>query len=308
MSEHAGERRSARSVVDLFAGAGGWSEGLGLIGLADVGLELDGAACRTRVAAGHLTIRCDVTSYPPERFVGAEGLIASPPCQDWSTAGGMAREEGESGNLVHVVPEWVEVVHPRWIACEQVPQVLPAWQAHAALYRSWGYNVWTGYLDAADFGVPQNRLRAFLLASIDGPAHPPVPTHTTGSEHGLFGTLEPAVTLADVLDLEPGWMYDSGQNSRGPGGSIARYRRSCDRPAGTLTTKCTSQWVLRKGDSRRKLTTEDALAIQTFPRDFPLQGGATERQRQVGNAVPPLMAAHVAGALTGRTLREEVAA
>lgn len=295
-------------IVDLFAGAGGWSEGLRMLGLADMGLEIDDAACRTRGAAGHLTIRCDVTSYPARRFAGAWGVIASPPCQDWSTAGGMAREDGESGNLVHVVPGWVDELRPAWVACEQVPQVLPAWEAHAAVYRTWGYKVWTGILDAADYGVPQNRLRAFLLASIDGPAHPPAPTHTTGNRHGLFGTLAPAVSLADVLGLEPGWHYDSGQNSRGPGGTIARYRRSCDRPAGTLTTKCTSQWVLRKGDERRKLTTLDALEVQSFTRDFPVQGTVTERQRQVGNAVPPRLAAHVASALTGRSFAEGVAA
>lgn len=289
-----------RRIVDLFAGARGWSEGLRMLGLRDLGMEKDQAACRTAVAAGHATIRADLNDYPPAPFAGRVwGLIASPPCGDWSTAGGMLRREGESGHLVDLVPEWVRVTTPEWIACEQVPQVLPVWEEHATIYRSLGYSVWTGILDAADFGVPQNRLRAILLASNVRQPFPPTPTHTTGSEHTLFGTLEPANTLADLLGLEPGWHYDSGQNSRAAGGGLERYRRSCDRPSGTLTTKCTSQWVLRKGDERRKITTLDALELQTFRRDYPLRGNTTEQQTQVGNAIPPLFASHVLSAVVG---------
>jgi DNA (cytosine-5)-methyltransferase 1 len=293
-------------ILDLFAGPGGWSEGLRMLGMSDVGIEWDDAACRTRAAADHLTIRADVAQYPPEVFAGkVTGLIASPPCQDWSTAGGMKRLEGTSGHLVDVVPRWVDELRPRWIACEQVEGVLDVWYTHASAYRSAGYKVWTGVLDAAAFGVPQNRRRAFLLASLDGPAMPPLPTHGKGVA-SLFGSVRPPVTLAEVVGLEPGWVYDSGQNSRTAGGGTERYVRSCDRPAGTLTTKSMSQWVLRKGDQRRKIGLADALALQSFPANYPLQGTTSKRQEQVGNAVPPLLAAHVIGALTGRTM--EVAA
>jgi len=74
-------------VVDCFAGPGGWSEGMASIGIRAVGLELDGDACRTRVAAGHRTVLADVTAYPPEAFRGFDGLVASPPCQAFSAAG-----------------------------------------------------------------------------------------------------------------------------------------------------------------------------------------------------------------------------
>ena len=75
-------------VLDLFAGPGGWSEGLRAIGMAGVGMQWDRDACRTRAAAGHLTVRTDVARYPVEPFVGkVRGLIASPPCQAFSMAG-----------------------------------------------------------------------------------------------------------------------------------------------------------------------------------------------------------------------------
>lgn len=68
-------------VLDLFAGAGGWSEGARMAGVDSVGLELDPWACRTRVAAGHATVLTDIAAYPAEAFTGkVRGLIASPPC------------------------------------------------------------------------------------------------------------------------------------------------------------------------------------------------------------------------------------
>lgn len=282
-------------VVDLFAGVG-WAEGLSELGVEEVGVESAPSVCATRAAAGHATVQADVTRYPAERFAGWDGMIASPPCPDWSTAGPMTRREGRTGGLVDVVPRWVEAVKPTWVVCEQVPQVLDVWREHAAGYRQLGYRTWVGILDAASFGVPQNRLRAFLLAHRSWDPHPPEPTH--GPFASLLGAVKRPVTLAETVGLEPGWWYDSGQNSRTAGGGLERYRRSCDRPAGTLTTKCVSQWVLRKGGDRRKLTVADALAIQGFRRDLPLQGGVTDRHRLIGNAVPPPLAAAVVGAVT----------
>ncbi|MBD2817721.1 hypothetical protein ID867_05945 [Streptomyces parvulus] len=48
----------------------GWSEGLRTLGLRDVGIETDPAACATRAAAGHTTIRADVAAYPSAALRG----------------------------------------------------------------------------------------------------------------------------------------------------------------------------------------------------------------------------------------------
>lgn len=76
-------------IVDGCAGPGGWSEGIWrYLGLRDVGLEWDTAAVKTRAAAGHATIQCDVSQYPVEPFVGkATGLVFSPPCTLFSEGG-----------------------------------------------------------------------------------------------------------------------------------------------------------------------------------------------------------------------------
>lgn len=236
-------------IVDLFAGSGGWSEGLRPLGLSDVGFEWEATACATRKAAGHLTIRTDVAAYPTAPFSDVDGLIVSPPCQAFSNAGkrrgmvsldvirrvatnlvagvderdaALTEFEDPRGLLIVEPLRWARDLRPRWVACEQVPPALPLWEDFARLLRELGYSAWTGILNAANYGVPQTRERAFLLARRDGiAAGPPPMTHKKGDAvPDLFGAdLEPWVSMADAL----GWTGrvgfprrdDTGQSSDG---------------------------------------------------------------------------------------------
>jgi DNA (cytosine-5)-methyltransferase 1 len=53
------------------------------------------------------------------------------------------------------------------------------------------------------------------------------------------------------------------------------------------------------GDRPIRLTVRDALILQGFPPDYPVQGSRSKQFEQVGNAVPPPLAAHIIAALTG---------
>ncbi len=203
-----------RAAVDLFAGPGGWDVAAELLGIDVVGVEWDGAACDTRRAVGHRTVEADVAGVDPlalieEHWPGARpaGLIASPPCQTFSSAGGGAGREmldelcavarhrfGAEGvqlaaaelkladadprSLLVLEPiRWIKALEPRWIALEQVPSVLPIWEAYAEGLRAMGYSVWTGVLSAERYGVPQTRKRAILVASLDREVAEPPATH-----------------------------------------------------------------------------------------------------------------------------------
>ncbi|MGA5315072.1 DNA cytosine methyltransferase [Streptomyces pseudogriseolus] len=233
------------TVLDLFAGPGGWSEGLRALGLTDIGIEIDPAVCTTRAAAGHTTIRADVAAYPTAPLRGkVTGLIGSPPCQTFSAAGlragntdlplchqcldDLARGRDtravlrtacvDPRSLLVVEPlRYALDLRPDWITLEEVPAVLPLFEHTARLLAEVGYSTWTGVLNAADFGLAQTRRRAFLIASRTRPATPPEPTHADGGTPAdLFGDGLPTWrTMLDVLGCPPALVVTRGNHTTG---------------------------------------------------------------------------------------------
>ncbi|MGC2375503.1 MAG: DNA cytosine methyltransferase [Solirubrobacteraceae bacterium] len=234
-SRRSSARKQAGTILDLFAGAGGWAEGLRMLGLTAIGIETEPCAVATARAAGHECLQADVTSLDPCQFSPVWGLIGSPPCQAYSSAGkGLGRadkplviacaQELAAGHdsraerlkecrdprsLLTVEPlRFALALRPRWVALEQVPAVLELWSLFAGLLSAHGYETAVGVLSAERYGVPQTRKRAFLIASLDGPVSLPGPTHRSYNprrqevpEDEL--SLEPWVSMAEAL----GWTH-----------------------------------------------------------------------------------------------------
>lgn len=336
-------------IVDGFAGPGGWSEGLRALGLSDLGLELDEAACRTRAAAGHPTFRCDVTAYPTAPFAGRiTGKIDSPPCQAWSRAGkrlglvdqplvhqavaDLAHGRDTRAQLKAACKDprsilaaepmrWHQALRPEWIAMEQVPDVLPLWRQYAQILRGWGYSVWAGELNAADYGVPQTRRRAILLASRVRPVGPPEPTHSEHGGHDLFGgNRMPWRTMADAL----GWGYRTRPAPTVTGGGAdtggAEPFSSTSRRAMKAAMDNPGHWAWsrpaptvggtvghvagKQANGHLNLEPAEAAVLQSFPDGYPFRGNKGQVSLQIGNAVPPILAAHIAAAATGIALHD----
>lgn len=264
------------SAIDLFAGPGGWDAGIAPLGIRPLGFDFSAPACRTAEAAGHVRMLADIAKLDPRgawrRYL--ELLIASPPCQGFSMAG---RGQGriDSALLLRVIPEitpanvdaviawlhqhmkddrsvlvleplrWAMALNPRYIALEQVPAVLPIWEAYAVVLRRAGYHVATGMLHAEQYGVPQTRKRAILVAA-PHPVSLPTPTHSRYYSHApskLDEGVAPWVSMAQAL----GWGGAVLRSNYGTGGDpAARGERTSEQPAPTLTSKAgRNKWLFK---------------------------------------------------------------
>ena len=305
-------------IVHGFAGIG-WSEALPA-DADEVGLELNWAACRTRIDAGHATVQCDVTAYPTWPFKGrTTGKIDSPPCPPFSKSGnGMgahdlaivhqAIEDLSRGkdaraalgaacldprSILTAEPmRWHYDLQPQWIAMEQVPSVLPVWEQYAAILGRWGYSTATGVLDAADCGLGQQRKRAVLIASRLQAVALPAPTHGGLGQPGF-------TSMADTI----GWGYTRRPAPTVTGGGTATGGAEPfgnGSRQGMRNAMGTAAWRERGIPSLTPTVAECAL-LQGFRPGLVFHGRKGQQHLIAGNAVPPPLARAVlqaAGALT----------
>jgi DNA (cytosine-5)-methyltransferase 1 len=308
------------SAVDLFAGPGGWSLACRWLEIPETGIENDRWTCETRRAAGLCTIAEDVRRLAPSPMDPPRGLIASPPCTPFSQAGdGEGRKvldallravelmalgqfsaaerhwRSETTGLVLEPLRWVRQAmvngHPyRWLALEQTPRVLPIWSAMAEVLEGWGYSVAVGNLQAEQYGVPQTRKRAVLVARLGRDVSLPTPTHSRFYPRAM-GRLDqgvkPWVSMAEALGWDLASLTDVWPGLRPSPTIVGTFRPDIVAAPG---------WR-KAGDGPRQnakgsvqVTVSEAARLQSFPADFPWQGPESAQRLQIGNAVPPLLA------------------
>jgi len=302
-----------------------------------MGVEIMPEAIATRDANGMATIYRDV-------WDGLEGkyhvpayqlLIASPPCQTFSMAGKGAgraaldevleaielhaykdptqlREFGEKHDprtalvlapLAHV---WRD--RPEYVAFEQVPTVLPVWEACAEVMRDWGYEVKVEVLHAEQYGVPQTRKRAILVARLNAPVSLPTPTHSRYYQTNP-SKLDPGVmkwvSMAEALGWGSTQPYPSHMSGAGSSSTV-QVPRSIHAPAHTITGAGNAEFHSRtakaagpkqRASDGRLATAEEAALIQSYEQPFVWCGTKTKQFLQIGNAVPPLLAEAILAAL-----------
>jgi len=311
-------------IIDLFAGPGGLDVGATWLGIPTTGIELDSNACATREAAGLETVPDDVRKYGPDDFPDATVLTGGPPCQTFTVAGkGAGRRaidqvvERMTGMLEHLSDDRIRgwsadertelILEPmRWamlalkeqkpyeaIVLEQVPAVLPIWAEFSKVLEKSGYKCAVGILRSEEFGVPQTRRRAILIARHgDAEVQLPRPTHEAfrrgASNQGTLG-LEPCVSMSEALGWPASFTvisnYGSGGNPRNRG------KRHSGQPAATVTGKIMRNRLQLASGEWQRLRHNDAGILQTFPEDYPWSG--SDIGQQIGNAIPPRLAVHI---------------
>ena len=273
-------------------------------------------------------------------------ITGGPPCQPFSTAGKRLSVGDPRGSLFIEFLRLIEEIQPRFFIMENVRGLLSAPIEHrphkhrgsgypalkpeemhgAALkiilaeIENIGYQVTYGLLQAADYGVPQTRLRVFFLASRDHEKLTfPSPTHTNKSQSSLPQWLTLKEAISDINDdliecssyssqrLKYLKLLKAGQNWRflpeaikpeamggaykSGGGKVGFYRRlSWEKPCPTITTSPHQKATdMCHPDELRPLSVRECATIQTFPDQWKFYGSISSKYKQIGNAVPVLL-------------------
>lgn len=333
--------------LELFSGAGGLATGLSLAGFEHVALvERNKHANATlRQNFDPNKVFCgSVQDFDFSSVNGVDLVAGGPPCQPFSL-GGKHRADQDERDLFPQAIRAIETLAPKAFIFENVKGLLRAsfadyfeyiclrlsypgaipnvndWRQHLLELQELGdkysgltYNVDFKLLNAADYGVPQNRERVFIVgfrSDLNLKWSFPKPTHSRERllwNQDVMGEyqkasranhLQPWITLQDALyDVPdpqsqhgiPDHVFRDGARSYpGHTGSpldwVAKTIKAGDHgvPGG--------ENMIRFADGTvRYLTVFEAKKLQTFPTHYQIEGAWTEAMRQIGNAVPVKLA------------------
>lgn len=299
----------AMTVISLFSGCGGMD--LGFIGgfkflgkeYPKTGFkiiwanEISSAACKTyRKNLGDHIIEGDISEQINNLPEYADVIIGGFPCQDISINGKMLGIHGKRSSLYTYIVEAVKKVHPKVFVAENVGGLLlkknsESYKKIMEDFGSLGYNVDCQLYHAEDYGVPQTRERVFIVGTQkELPVFIP-PEMTT---HESPVTVKTAIKdLEDRLEDKAFSHIWSKANVSGEQGN---RRMVADRPGYTIRAECHGNIQFHYSLPRR-ISMREAARIQSFPDEFVFPCGLRDTERQIGNAVPPVLGWYVANSV-----------
>lgn len=296
-------------LLSMFAGCGGMD--LGFLGGFDFlgrhygvnqfelawANELNPAACRTyRSNFGHPIIEGDVweaiKTLPPAHEVDV--VIGGFPCQDISVNGKGMGVSGPRSGLYRAMVNVIERLRPKAFVAENVKGLLmkhnrSSLETVLKDFGQLGYQLSLELYHSAEYGVPQSRERIFIVGTCPTlrPFRKPACTHPKTK----WVTAEQA--LGDLVHHpeDKRWNHVWSRAERSAEQGNRRLR--ADRVGYTIRAECHGNIQYHYALDRR-ISMREAARIQSFPDSFVFQSKLRETERQIGNAVPPVLAWHIA--------------
>ncbi len=334
-----GELRSY-DLVDLFCGCGGGSAGFAASGAFRhlYAADVDKWACATYGRnLGHQPEMTDLRQLAAEpaqwvtKLRGASTgqlvVLGGPPCQGFSSHVKVKGDRHGRNTLVGTFAALAVALRPEIIVMENVPDLVserwwPVFQSFRSELTDAGYSVRAKILNFAQLGVPQERFRLVLLATLGRePTFPNVKRHTPAEYSTVkewignlpsleSGQVDPSDPMheaskhrASTLEIIRQVPLDGGSRPANVGPDCLRRAREAyggytdvygrmgwSQTASTITARCRTPSCGRfvHPDQHRGLTAREAALLQTFPDHWTFEGPFDDRYKQIGNAVPPL--------------------
>ena len=299
------------TAIDLFAGLGGWSTGASLAGV-DVlwaanhwpdAVEWHSANHPNTIHACQDLHQADWSQVPAHDL-----LLASPCCQGHSKARGKANgnpQHDASRSTAWAVVSALEFHRPELAIVENVPEFLdwalyPAW---SSAMNALGYQLAPHVVNCADLGVPQERVRMFLICTrSQAPLHLQLPkmehvpaTSFIDFNAGRWSPIErPGRATATLERIRKGREQFGDRFVMSYYGNT-KSGRSLQRPIGTITTR--DRWAIVDGDRMRMLTADENLLAMSFPIGTKRPASHRLTVHMAGNAVPPVAGKRIIQAL-----------
>jgi DNA (cytosine-5)-methyltransferase 1 len=338
-------------VLSIFSGAGGMDIGLEAAGLRNIGYLENDQDCLATLERNRPTWR----KLEPHDATDAAKLIrpsdlgirpkqldviaAGPPCQpfssaaQWHTSGRQGMADSRSVTIRSLL-RFTESFLPKVLLIENVVgflrdddgaiTVLDRGLSRINRAHRTSYSLHSVVIDSADYGVPQHRRRAILVASRSGKQFVTPPTthdlkpltawDAIGNLSKPDGEVLSLGTWArDLLASIPEGGNYQWLTSQGGGEELFGYRTrfwsfllklARDRPSWTLAASAGPSTGPFHWDNRQ-LTVRERMRLQTFPDDWILIGPVRSQIRMVGNATPPLLAEVVGRAIVQQFLNSK---
>ena len=257
--------------------------------------ELNQAACRTYGRNLSENIHCgDIWDYMKILPSGADVLVGGFPCQDLSINGKGLGINGKRSSLYAAMVEAIKIVKPKVFVAENVKGLLLKTRRESFLkimkdFGSLGYDVSHQLYHAADYGVPQSRERVFIVGTLKSVEKFVPPEPERSSENWLTAS----EAISDLETRQTDEKFNHVWSAAKVSGEQGNRHLVADRPGFTIRAECHGNIQFHYSLPRR-ISMREAARIQSFPDNFIFDSKLRETERQVGNAVPPVLAWHIA--------------
>ena len=260
--------------------------------------DLNVAACRTyQHNLGHYIHPGSIWDKIDCLPKSVDVLIGGFPCQDISVNGKRAGVAGARSGLYKAMVEGISRLKPKIFVAENVKGLLMKYNAESLRqilsdFEGLGYTVQLQLYKAVEYGVPQARERVIIVGT-SKETTPFVPPKKVRSVATAMTAKEALLDLERVKESpETNHIWSRANVSAEQG----NRRLKSDKPSHTIRAECHGNIQFHYRLPRR-LSMREAARLQTFPDNFIFQAGLRETERQIGYAVPPMLAWHVAGAV-----------
>ena len=333
------------TVIDLFCGCGGLSYGfieagydvlLGIDHWKDAIVTFESTHKNARGIVANLFNETPKEISKKTEIKNIDVIIGGPPCQGFSIAGKRIVDD-ERNQLYKSFVNFVKFYQPKSFLMENVPNIISMGKGAVKDsiikdFEKLGYTVVYKVLLASDYGVPQNRKRAFFIGTKNNKEfifpEPTTKKHITskeaisdlpkdtledGSQYPIKaqnefqkmmrknskGVFNHQITIHNDKTIEIVSMVPDGGNYKDLPKelhqtrkvNIAWTRLNSQKPSFTIDTGHNHHFHY---EFDRVPTARESARLQSFPDDYIFKGGKTSQLKQIGNAVPPLLAKTIA--------------